>query len=113
MQQKTTIAAMNPKNTQGMLDPLPCADEAKAAMKRLNEAIAATDGLGVAYSIGPSYFLKLGKNGGDFKKLWKMNIEPLLKEYLRGFRKSKDILEKFSKAYFEVKEATEELKDEN
>lgn len=96
-----------------MLDPLPCADEAKAAMKRLNEAIAATDGLGAAYSIGPSYFLKLGENGGDFNKLWEMNIEPLLKEYLRGFRKSKEILDKFCKTYFDTKEATEELIDEN
>lgn len=42
-----------------------------------------------------------------------MNIEPLLKEYLRGFRKSKEILDKFCMAYFEVKEATEELIDEN
>ena len=104
---------MTPEDTQDMLDNLPCADEAKATMKRLNEAIAATDGLGAAYSIGPSYFLKLGENGGDFEKLWTMNIEPLLKEYLRGFRKTKEILEKFSKAYFNEKEATQELIDEN
>lgn len=113
MRRRFTWKEVMPDDTQDMLDPLPCADEAKAAMKRLNEAIAATDGLGAAYSIGPSYFKKLGENGGDFKKLWEMNIEPLLKEYLRGFRKSKDILEKFSKAYFEVKEVTEELIDEN
>ena len=113
MRRRFTWKEVTPEDTQNMLDPLPCADEAKAAMKRLNEAIAATDGLGAAYSIGPSYFLKLGENGGDFKKLWEMNIDPLLKEYLRGFRKSKDILEKFSKAYFEVKEATDELIDEN
>jgi hypothetical protein len=30
-----------------------------------------------------------------------MNIEPLLKEYLRGFRKTEEILDKFSKAYFD------------
>lgn len=113
MRRRFTWKEVTPEDTQDMLDPLPCADEAKAAMKRLNEVIAATDGLGAAYSIGPSYFLKLGENGGDFKKLWEMNIEPLLKEYLRGFRKSKEILEKFSKAYFEIKEATEELIDEN
>ena len=113
MRRRFTWKEVMPDDTQDMLDPLPCADEAKAAMKRLNEAIAATDGLGAAYSIGPSYFKKLGENGGDFKKLWEMNIEPLLKEYLRGFRKSKEILDKFCKTYFDTKEATEELIDEN
>ena len=29
-----------------------------------------------------------------------MNIEPLLREYLRGFRKTDEILDKFRKAYF-------------
>lgn len=55
--------------------------------------------------------MKLGENGGDFAKLWKMNIEPLLKEYLRGFRKTAEILDKFSKAYFEKKDesATDEV----
>lgn len=113
MRRRFTWKEVTPEDTEAMLDALPCADEAKAAMKRLNEAITATDGLGAAYSIGPSYFLKLGENGGDFKKLWTMNIEPLLKEYLRGFRKTKEILEKFSKAYSDVKEATQELIDEN
>ena len=76
-------------------------------MHRLNDAIAETDGLGAAYMIGPAYFLNLDKNGGDFERLWKMNIEPLLKEYLRGFRKTKEIFVMFSKAYFnENNEAT-------
>jgi hypothetical protein len=61
--------------------------------------------------------LKLKDNGADFKKLWKMNIEPLLKEYLRGFRKTADILEKFSKAYFNTNDSqttdTPELIDED
>ena len=83
-----------------MLDTLGCAKEAKATMHRLNKAIEETEGLGAAYMIGPAYFLKLGENGGDFAKLWKMDIEPLLKEYLRGFRKSGEILNKFSRAYF-------------
>ena len=73
--------------------------------ERLNDAIADTDGLGAAYMIGPSYFLKLKDNGADFNKLWKMNIEPLLKEYLRGFRKTAEILEKFSKAYFNTNDS--------
>ena len=69
-------------------------------MKRLNKVISETNGLGAAYSIGPAYFLKLRKNGGDFEKLWNMNIEPLLKEYLRGFRKMDEILDQFREAYF-------------
>ena len=69
-------------------------------MHRLNKVIAQTDGLGAAYMVGPSYFLKLGKSGGNIEKLWAMNIEPLLKEYLRGFRKDDDILEDCKNAYF-------------
>ena len=61
--------------------------------------------------VGPSYFLKLGNNGGDFLRLWDMNIEPLLKEYLRGFRKSDDILKKFSKVYFNSEETPTEQEE--
>lgn len=100
MRRRFTWKEVTPDDTESMLDSLSCAAEAKAAMKRLNKAISETDGLGAAFSIGPSYFLKLSKNGGDFNKLWTMNIEPLLKEYLRGFRQSKTILKKFEKAYF-------------
>ena len=99
MRRRFTWHEVTPDKTESMLDELPCADEAKERMHRLNNAIAETDGLGAAYMIGPSYFLKLGENGGDFDMLWEMNIEPLLKEYLRGFRKSDEILEKFRKAY--------------
>lgn len=100
---------VTPADTQSMLDSLPCADEAKKRMNRLNEEIANTDGLGAAYMIGPAYFLKLGNNGGDFERLWNMNIEPLLKEYLRGFRKAEDILMKFRKAYFKSEGTPAEL----
>ncbi len=100
MRRRFTWHEITPDDTESMLDTLPCADEAKERMHRLNKAIAETDGLGAAYMIGPAYFLKLDKNEGDFEKLWKMNIQPLLKEYLRGFRKTNEILEKFSKAYF-------------
>lgn len=111
MRRRFTWKEVTPADTESMLDSLPCAKEAKATMGRLNNAIAETDGLGAAYMIGPSYFLKLGENGGDFAKLWKMNIEPLLKEYLRGFRKTAEILDKFSKAYFEKNDesATDEV----
>lgn len=105
MRRRFTWKEVTPADTEEMLDTLPCADEAKATMQRLNKAIADTDGLGAAYMIGPSYFLKLKDNGGDFNKLWKMNIEPLLKEYLRGFRKTPEILAKFNKAYFSTTES--------
>lgn len=106
MRRRFAWKEVTPTDTEDMLDTLSCAKEAKATMNRLNNAIAETDGLGSAYMIGPSYFLKLGENGGDFFKLWKMNIEPLLKEYLRGFRKANEILDRFNKSYFNTKEET-------
>ena len=111
MRRRFTWKEVTPTETQSMLDTLPCADEAKKTMNRLNEEIANTDGLGTAYMVGPAYFLKLGNNGGDFLRLWDMNIEPLLKEYLRGFRKSDDILKKFSKAYFNSEEIPTEQEE--
>ncbi len=111
MRRRFTWKEVTPTETQSMLDTLPCADEAKKTMNRLNEQIANTDGLGTAYMVGPAYFLKLGNNGGDFLRLWNMNIEPLLKEYLRGFRKSDDILKKFSKAYFNSEETPTEQEE--
>jgi len=114
MRRRFTWKEVTPADTESMLNTLPCAEDAKDTMGRLNKAIAETDGLGAAYMIGPSYFLKLGENGGDFDKLWGMNIEPLLKEYLRGFRKTAEIIDKFSKAYFgEGNEPQVELIDEN
>lgn len=114
MRRRFSWKEVNPEDTQYMLDTeiQKYAYDAKSAMKRLNEVIASTDGLGAAYSIGPSYFLKIGVYGGDFNKLWMMNIEPLLKEYLRGFRKAKEILEKFRKAY-NNEEEKQEFIDEN
>ena len=111
MRRRFTWKEVTPTETQSMLDILPCADEAKKTMNRLNEEIANTDGLGTAYMVGPAYFLKLGNNGGDFLRLWNMNIEPLLKEYLRGFRKSDDILKKFRKAYFNSEETPTEQEE--
>jgi len=108
---------ITPHERSLMLDELSCASEAKETMNRLNQAIADTDGLGAAYMIGPAYFLKLKQNGGDFTKLWEMSINPLLKEYLRGFRKVADILNKFKQAYFNTKKETSleiiELADED
>lgn len=117
MRRRFTWKEITPSDTKSMLDTLSCSTEANETMTRLNKIIAETSGLGSAFQIGPSYFLKLGENGGDFSKLWKMNIEPLLKEYLRGFRNASDILGKFENAYFDTKEEKHddmpELIDEN
>ena len=114
MRRRFTWNEVTPEDTQDMLETMTCATEAKAVMSRLNDAIADTEGLGAAYMVGPSYFLKLAENNGNFDKLWTMNIEPLLREYLRGFRKVNDIMKKFQKAYFaETEEAsTTEVSDE-
>ena len=107
MRRRFTWKEVTPANTENMLDVLPCAKEAKECMTRLNNKIAETKGLGAAYMIGPSYFLKL-KNG-DFDKLWNMNLKPLLKEYLRGFRDDGNILEGLKKEYFGKNDGTNEV----
>ena len=108
MRRRFTWKEILPADTDDILDILSdCADKAKATMNRLNEVISTTDGLGTAYQVGPSYFLKLRDNGNDFDKLWKMNIEPLLKEYLRGFRMADETLKKLNRAYFADETAEE------
>lgn len=115
MRRRFAWREVTPTDTETMLDGLECAESAKATMRRINETIAATDGLGPAYQIGPAYFLKLSNNGNDFNRLWQMNIEPLLKEYLRGFRKGNEVLETLRDSFFATKEesTSSELSDEN
>ena len=111
MRRRFTWKEIKPEDTQSMLDTLECATKAKSVMARLNNEISKIDGLGPAYQVGPSYFLKLGDNGGNFEKLWDMNIEPLLREYSRGFRKSDEIMEKLRSAYFDIKESNSNIND--
>ena len=111
MRRRFTWKEIKPEDTQSMLDKLECASKAKNVMVRLNNEISKIEGLGPAYQIGPSYFLKLGDNGGNFEKLWNMNIEPLLREYIRGFRKSDEIMEKLRNAYFDTKESNSNIND--
>ena len=73
--------------------------EATKRMNNLNAKVAAVDGLGPAFMIGPAYFLKLQSNGGDFSKLWNLSLQPLLKEYLRGFRNADETLNELHAAY--------------
>lgn len=68
--------------------------KAKACMSALNAVIK--DELGAAYQIGPAYFRKL-KDFSDvgsacFSELWENNLDPLLREYLRG--NPQDVIEK-------------------
>lgn len=102
MRRRFTWKEIKPEYTEDMLDNLgqSLADSAKETMHRLNNEIVATDGLGAAYSVGPAYFMKIKDLKGDFSALWNMNIEPLLREYLRGFRAIDDMIEKFRKAFF-------------
>ena len=110
MRRRFVWKEITPSDTAYMLDELEKSEEAKVKMEALNAEIAKTEGLGGAYQIGPAYFKKLEKNGNDFDKLWTMNIEPLLKEYLRGFRDAEKLLNGFKAAYYgenESKEVTE------
>ena len=102
MRRRFTWKEIKTECTEDMLDNLgqSLADSAKETMHRLNNEIVATDGLGAAYSVGPAYFMKIKDLKGDFSALWNMNIEPLLREYLRGFRAIDDMMEKFKKAFF-------------
>ena len=111
MRRRFTWKEIKPEDTQSMLDTLECATMTKSVMARLNNEISKIEGLGPAYQVGPSYFLKLGDNGGNFEKLWDMNIEPLLREYSRGFRKSDEIMEKLRSAYFDIKESNSNIND--
>ena len=77
-------------------------DEIKARMFNLNKAITETEGLDEAYQIGAAYFRKYldyQDKTNPFDCLWENHLKGLLFEYLRGFRRAKELLEKLHKAY--------------
>ena len=97
-------AEVEASHTVGMLDKLNefrpgLAEVAKNRMKRLNDAISATQDFGPAYHIGASYFLKLNQYEGNFDDLWKYHIKGILEEYVRGHPNKTDLMEKFKSAY--------------
>ena len=100
-------------DTVDMLDTLPqvWAEEAKERMKKLNDAISATQDFGPAYHIGASYFLKLNQYEGNFDDLWKYHIKGILEEYVRGHPNKTDLMEKFKAAYFLGKETSSEAEE--
>jgi 5-methylcytosine-specific restriction enzyme B len=59
--------------------------KAIAKMQAINGEIENIDGLNSNYHIGPAYFNNLSYYNGDDEKLWLYHLEPLIKEYLRGF----------------------------
>lgn len=78
--------------------------EAKQRLMQINEAIAEIPSLGVAYQIGPAYFLKLehyinDSNESPFDCLWRYHLKPLLFEYVRGLRDREELLQKLEAAY--------------
>ena len=86
------------------------AEKAKNAMKAINDIIKNDSNLGKAYQIGPAYFLKLDEyveeqddiedEDGIFKSLWENNLEPLIREYLRGIPECKSMIKSIEEAYF-------------
>ena len=74
---------------------------AKNLMEGLNKGIDEILGLGTAYHIGPSYFLKLKDNSKD--ELWDNFLKGLLFEYLRGMPDADDKLNKLEEIFKNVK----------
>ena len=60
-------------------------EKAIAKMNAINQVIENIDGLNSNYHIGPAYFNNLSNYDGNYEKLWLYHLEPLIKEYLRGF----------------------------
>ena len=78
-----------------------------ARMNRLNKAIGDIPGLGSAYHIGPSYFLKL--NECTCEELWDYYLKGLVFEYLRGMPDADKNIQKIKEAY----DGKEDKKDGN
>jgi len=97
----TWIEIKTPDRIEMLKEHIPEYEEAAVIkMKAINQIIENIEGLNSSYHIGPAYFLKLKEHEGDFIKLWEYNLEPLIKEYLRGMPNAISDLEKIKKAYF-------------
>lgn len=93
---------VSPKSRESMLSELPSAysDKAIGTMHRINLKISSIEGLGESYEIGPAYFMKLKSFNGDFEKLWSLSLDPLIKEYLRGFKKAEKYYKEINEAFW-------------
>lgn len=77
--------------------PYSWATEAKNRIQRLNKMIGSY--WSSAYEIGGAYFLKLNNLDRDFEKLWEYHIEPVIRDYLRGYKDLDSEVSKFKDAY--------------
>lgn len=75
-------------------------EELTMRMNSLNQVIGDTEGLGSAYHVGGSFFLKVQKGEMTVDSLWNLNLKSLMKEYLRGLPDADETLEKMENAYF-------------
>lgn len=72
----------------------------KDRMLKLNEQISKIDGFNPSYHIGAAYFLDSNGNvRQDIDSIWRMRIEPLLKEYLRGLPDSIEKINSLKNAF--------------
>jgi len=79
-------------------------NEARKRYLSLNEAIGKAEDLGPAYQVGPAYFRELEQYVGAtgiWEIFWKRHFEMLVREYVRGWPKSKkeEQIKKFEAAY--------------
>lgn len=87
-------------------------DNLQKIMDMLNEKIwkdkdDGIEGLSSAYHLGAAYFLKIqdySDTDNPYQMLWKYNLEPLLKEYLRGMEDSVQIIYELSEVYQDMVE---------
>lgn len=86
-------------------------DAAKQKLEALNEKIETIQGLGSAYHIGPSYFLKLENYNGNFEQLWNNHLQGVLFEYLRGMPDSEENLKNLKNAYDNPEENNNNAQD--
>ena len=75
-------------------------EELTKRMTRLNEVISNTEGLGSAYHVGGSFFLKVQNGEMTVNSLWNLNLKSLMKGYLRGLPDADEALESMEDAYF-------------
>ena len=69
-------------------------------MNSLNQVISDTEGLGSAYHVGGSFFLKVQNGEMSVETLGNLNLKSLMKEYLRGLPDADEALERMENAYF-------------
>jgi 5-methylcytosine-specific restriction endonuclease McrBC GTP-binding regulatory subunit McrB len=107
MRRRFTWKEITAKDSQRMFDGESWKDDAITKMDAINNVIYQDkdnhiEGLNASYHIGAAYFKNYLTKGDadDFKNLWELRLEPLLKEYLRGMPNAEEDLKKLNDAYF-------------